>query len=52
MTSWASFNKASYVVIIGENEFNKDFYTIKNLNSGIQTELNIEEIHKFLNDQS
>ena len=50
--SKASINKASYVVIIGENEFNKDFYTIKNLNSGIQTELNIEEIHKFLNDQS
>ena len=48
--SKANFDGAKHVIIIGENEFNNDFYTIKKLVTGEQSELNIENINTFLND--
>ena len=46
----ANSNKAKYIIIIGEDEFNKNFYTIKNLNTGEQSNLDINKIKNFLND--
>ena len=40
----------NFVVIIGENEFNNNFYTLKQLSTGNQFELDID-IKKFLNDK-
>ena len=48
----ANSNEAKYAIIIGENEFNSNFYTLKELNTGKQTELKIENINKFVNDKS
>ncbi len=48
--SKANFNKIEYVIIIGEDEFNNNFYSIRNLNTGKQSKLNENEIKKFLND--
>ncbi len=43
---------ANNIIIIGENEFNNNFYTLKNLRTGKQSELQIDEIKNFLNDKS
>ena len=48
--SKANLNKAKYVIIIGEDEFSKDFYTIKNLETGNQSIMDINKIINFLND--
>tara|TARA_B100000575_G_scaffold168737_1_gene135016 strand:- start:5952 stop:7187 length:1236 start_codon:yes stop_codon:yes gene_type:complete len=48
--SRANSNNANYVIIIGEKEYKKNFYTIKNLITGEQSELSIDKIKKFLND--
>ncbi len=48
--SKASTSNAKYAVIIGENEAYKKYYTIKNLNTGKQSELNIDKIKDFIND--
>ncbi len=48
----ANNSDASYVVIIGENEFKGNFYTMKKLDTGEQHQLKIEEIKKFLDDKS
>ena len=48
----ANTSSASHVIIIGENEFNGNFYTIKNLLTGEQKELKLDQIYNFLNDKS
>ena len=50
--SKANLKKANFVVIIGENEFNNNFFTIKNLRTGEQFEKNIDDIKNFINDKS
>ena len=50
--SKANLNNANYIIIIGENEFNKDFFTLKKLRSGEQFEVNINKIKKLINDKS
>ncbi len=48
----ANTSSASYIIIIGEKEFNGNFYTIKNLMTGEQKELMLDQIYNFLNDKS
>ena len=48
----ANTSSASYIIIIGENEFNGDFFTIKNLMNGEQKELKLNQIFNHLNDKS
>ncbi len=48
----ANISSASYIIIIGENEFNGDFFTIKNLMTGEQKELKLNQIFNHLNDKS
>ena len=48
----ANTSSASYIIIIGENEFNGNFYTIKNLLTGEQKKLMLDQINNFLNDKS
>ena len=48
----ANSSSASHVIIIGENEFNGNFYTIKSLLTGEQKELKLDQIYNFLNDKS
>ena len=48
----ANTSKASYIIIIGENEFNGNFFTIKNLMTGEQKELKLNQIFNHLNDKS
>ncbi len=48
----ANTSSASHIIIIGENEFNGNFFTIKNLMTGEQTELNLNQIFNHLNDKS
>ena len=48
----ANTSSASYIIIIGENEFNGDFFTIKNLTTGQQKELKLNQISNHLNDKS
>ena len=40
--------KASHIIIIGEEEYKKKKYTIKNLNDGKQKSLNLNEIITYL----
>ena len=47
--SKANLDNANFAIIIGETEFNNNSYTIKNLNTGEQTELNIDKIKEYLN---
>ncbi|MDC3131986.1 histidine--tRNA ligase [Pelagibacteraceae bacterium] len=48
--SKANSNKIEYVIIIGEDEFNNDYYSVRNLNTGKQSKLKENEIKKHLND--
>ena len=48
----ANTSSAPYIIIIGENEFNGDFFTIKNLTTGEQKELRLNQILNHLNDKS
>ena len=50
--SKANSYNALYIIIIGENEYNNNFYTVKNLDSGKQAELSINKIKNFINDKS
>ena len=45
--SKANTSKAIHAILIGENEFLEDFYTLKTLSTGKQIKLNINEIKKF-----
>ena len=44
----ASSNNYKFAIIIGEEEFKNNIYTIKNLSEGNQTKLNLKEIIKLL----
>ena len=44
----ANLNNTSYVLIIGETEFNNKSYSIKNLSDGKQKELSLNEVIKLL----
>ncbi len=48
--SKANSEKVKKIIIIGENEFKGNFYTIKNLTSGKQFELQISQIGDYIND--
>ena len=48
--SKANSNNAKYVIIIGDNETKNDFYTVKKLNTGKQTEANLNNIMNLIND--
>ena len=48
----ANTSSASHIIIIGENEFNGNFFTIKNLMTGEQKELKLNQIFNHLNDKS
>ena len=50
--SKANTNNAKYVIIIGDSETKNDFYTVKKLSSGKQTEANLNNIMNLINDQS
>ena len=44
----ANLEDAKYVIIIGEDEFNNDSYTLKKLDDGQQFEIKINDIKKFI----
>ena len=44
----ASSNNSKFAIIIGEEEFKNNIYTIKNLSKGNQTKLNLKEIINLL----
>jgi len=48
----ANISSASHIIIIGENEFNGNFFTIKNLTTSEQKELKLNQIFNHLNDKS
>ncbi len=48
----ANTSSASYIIIVGENEFKGNFFTIKNLMTGEQKELKLNQIFNHLNDKS
>ncbi len=48
----ANTSSASHIIIIGENEYNGNFFTIKNLITGEQKELKLNEVFNHLNDKS
>jgi len=48
----ANTSSATHIIIIGENEFNGNFFTIKNLITGEQKELKLNQIFHHLNDKS
>ncbi len=50
--SKANSNNISNVIIIGENEFNNDFFTLKHLKSGEQFELKIDKVKNYIDDKS
>ena len=48
--SKANLNKIKYAILIGEDEFNNNYFSVRNLNTGIQSQLKESEILKYLND--
>ena len=48
--SKANANKIEYAILIGEDEFNNNYFSVRNLNTGKQSQLIESEIIKFLND--
>jgi len=48
----ANTSSATHIIIVGENEFKGNFYTIKNLMTGEQKELKLNQILNHLNDKS
>ncbi len=46
----ANREKITNIIIIGENEYNKDFYTLKKLDKGNQFEIKLNDLKKYLND--
>ena len=46
----ANREKITNIIIIGENEYNKDFYTLKKLDKGNQFEIKLNDLNKYLND--
>ncbi len=50
--SKANAHKANFVIIIGEEEYKKNYYTVKKLDTGKQFEINISNLKNFINDKS
>ncbi len=50
--SKANSVKAKKIIIIGEEEYKGNYYTIKNLENSHQDKIKIEEIGKYINDKS
>ncbi len=50
--SKASQDNSKFIIIIGEAEFEGDFYTVKNLSNSNQVKLKIDKIWDYINDQS
>ena len=50
--SKASQDNSKFIIIIGEAEFEGDFYTVKNLFNSNQVKLKIDKIWDYINDQS
>ena len=48
--SKANANKIEYAILIGEDEFNNNYFSVRNLNTGKQSQLIESEIIKHLND--
>ena len=48
----ANTSSASHIIIIGENEYSGNFFTIKNLITSEQKELKLNQISNHLNDKS
>ena len=48
--SKANANKIEYAILIGEDEFNNNYFSVRNLNNGKQSQLIESEIIKYLND--
>ena len=48
--SKANSKKIEYVILIGEDEFNNNYYSVRNLNTEKQSQLKESEIIKYLND--
>jgi len=48
----ANTSSASHIIIIGDNEYNGNFFTIKNLMTGEQKELKLNQVLDHLNDKS
>ena len=48
----ANNSSASHIIIIGANEYNGNFFTIKNLMTAEQKELKLNQIFNHLNDKS
>jgi len=46
----ANTDNIKKIIIIGENEYNNDFYTLKKLDTGDQIEIKISDLNKYLND--
>ena len=46
----ANREKITNIIIIGENEYNKDFYTLKKLDKGNQFEIKLNDLNKYIND--
>ena len=46
----ANREKITNIIIIGENEYNNDFYTLKKLDKGNQFEIKLNDLNKYLND--
>ena len=46
----ANREKITNIIIIGENEYNNDFYTLKKLDKGNQFEIKLNDLKKYLND--
>ena len=44
----ANLNNTKFVLIVGEDEFNKKSYSLKNLSDGKQKELSLKEVIKLL----
>ncbi len=50
--SKANQDKVKYIIMMGEKEFESKSYTLRNLYSGNQNEIKLDEIKNYLNDQS
>ena len=48
--SKADSNNINYIIIIGEDEFNNNYYSVRDLNTGQQSQFKENEIIKYLND--
>ena len=50
--SKASQDNSKFIIIIGDEEYEGDFYTVKNLFNSNQVKLKIDKIWDYINDQS